>query len=302
LPEDIVTDSDDIAADDSAPRSEPDGPTQDSADKSGSAGHAEVLDPNVIDPEQAFGPQETDEAAAASLRRDAAQHRPRSTSPPSRPRPDRRLASDESLELDTSHEIASEVEYQSEGARGMSRLEKLGLEQMLERGARRGGRLKWVVVILVVAVAVGGGFFWVTKAPEDYQPGALLETYLIFPVTDWMAGDLDRYSSEGIFAAIEGTGWETWEPEGVIDTPEQREVRQTFANDGSLVRVSVHHTDSRARVREILEQVELPARAMMFDKKAVVIRPEAGADEDLVDGLVLVLERYREMVEEEDGS
>ncbi len=285
---------------------------------------SDVIDPNVVEFGDTSGDplvDDDDDAAVAALRADAAeQSRADTRGPRGAERPQLALGdvdADE-LDVDVSREMAitgndyrsghrrDEETDQRETDQKVSELTMLGVEQMLSRDADRGGR-RWLVAAVAVAVLAAflGGGYWLYEhfSSEGVTAESLtdkVERAVVIPVEDWWAGDRDRFSVQGLLTVIEGAGWQPRDEAGTVETSDRREVRQTYHRDGARIDTVIHDTPERADARMVLEKVDLPARALLFDTKVVVLRPGPDTDPETMDGVVTLLRRYHEMIVEEE--
>ncbi|MFP4597794.1 MAG: hypothetical protein ACLFVJ_06060 [Persicimonas sp.] len=188
----------------------------------------------------------------------------------------------------------------------VSDLTMLGVEHMLGQNADRGGR-RWLVPAVAVALLAAflGGGYWLYEhyAGEGGMTmdsvSQSVERSVVIPIEDWWAGDRERFSTRGLQTVIEGAGWQPRGEAGTVETNDRREVRQTYHRDGARLDTVIHDTPERADARAILEQVDLPARALLFDTKVVVLRPGPDTHPDEMDGVIALLARYHEMILDE---
>ncbi|QDG53241.1 hypothetical protein FIV42_21570 [Persicimonas caeni] len=189
----------------------------------------------------------------------------------------------------------------------VSELTMMGVQEMLRRGERgEDKRHRWGcwAIILVVLLLVGSLGYYIHQRVDSLStvPEAAMDLandWVFHPVEDATAPDKDRFSIRGLQLLLEGAGWKPQDEPGVIDTPTTRKVMQRYRHEEHTVAVTIYDLQERSEVRDLLEQTDPPARAMMFDTKAVVLEPATEADAEYVEGLVMLLEEYRATVLEE---
>lgn len=186
----------------------------------------------------------------------------------------------------------------------LSQLTMMGVERMLERGERDEDRRHrwgcWAIVLAFTAGLTVGGYFLYRQAGSlaqlPHEAATLINKWVIYPLQDSMAPDEDRFSIVGLRRVFEGANWQAQGRPEVIVEPTRRQTTQRYRHKGYRVRAIFYDLEERSDVRGLLERVEPPARAVMFDTKAVVIEPVTEADADAAEGLEMLFEAYRAQV------
>jgi hypothetical protein len=281
---------------------------------------SELIDPNLDETEEAFGHESPVDAsvgsAVAGLHEDRAKSAAAQTPRASAPAAPRKHADAvpglepdaDKVDLEPSVTPPSEPGEQDKsdgGGAEVSELTMLGVEEMLRRSERdgeRGWRVGWIVAALIVVAGAGGlGFLLYRDAgsasavPEAADK--LAKEWVINPVSD-AVGPEDRFSIRGLQLAIETADWRPVGQEGSVETTSTRSVRQTYGYKNHRVHATFHDLSDRAAARALAARTELPARAVRCDTKVVVLAPAVQADNEYVEGLVMLLENYRSAVVE----
>jgi hypothetical protein len=279
-----------------------------------------LIDPNLSETREAFG-SETDAdasvgAAAAALQEDreksAATESPRASAPAARrknvdPVPglepeDGNLGIEPSVARSPEHS-EDESPTQDETNEKVSELTMLGVEQMLrrsERGGDRRWRWGWIVTIVAALAVLGGLGFLLHRHAGSFSamPQAaeeLANEWIVYPADDAMAPE-DRFSIRGLQLAVETGGWRPEGQESVIETTTDNKVMQTYARENIRIHAAFHDLGDRAEARKLVARTELPARPVRCDTKVVVLEPATASQADHVEGLALLLEKYRQAV------
>ncbi|MGM0557466.1 MAG: serine/threonine protein kinase [Myxococcota bacterium] len=181
------------------------------------------------------------------------------------------------------------------------------IEHMLESGERsqdRWHRLKWIAFLLLVVLA-GGAVAAFVFAPPYWQSRLGLtdlreagERAVVHPVQDRVAPEHSEVSAEGIFQVVEQSGWEPASKRGDIQTDDMHGWTQDYSLEGTDIRVEVSRFETRKQARRRLDAVSRPNRGIRFARRVTILKPLSGEDSPEVEGLQMMLEEYRSMVDE----
>ncbi len=109
-------------------------------------------------------------------------------------------------------------------------------------------------------------------------------------------------SSQALWEVVQSGGWSEFGTAQVIDLDSQQRVTRKFRLDDEHLQVTIHSYKSANGPKTVLEETELPARALQFDNKIVVIEPLTDGAKPRVDKLAERLRKFRELLDEQDGE
>lgn len=172
---------------------------------------------------------------------------------------------------------------------------------MATSGDSSGGgwrRVGTILVVLVVLAVLGYAFLGNRRVKNLFGVDVerVFETYVT-------SSDGARYSTEGIFRAVETDGWVPTGASGRVETDGREAFVQKFERDNLQVTVQVVPFESKEPASKYADGVEKPRRAVQFDRKVAVLELH-GSDRPSTSGpfqsLVQQLRDYRRMVGESE--
>lgn len=304
-----------MSADDSNEHTDSDGAGSSKTHGSGDQGESrwpgrgsddEVLDPNLVDMES---PEEVDdglEAAVANLRdareevheEDVQRRRERRDLELERESEDIPLAVDPTEARDTSDRSDEELLEPGPAHRGRRPQSRGWLAGLVS-----GSVPPWLTsLVLVVACSAGAATIWLHLDASDHDRSfyASFEDRIVIPIQDLIAGDADRFSTEGITLVIEDLGWEERSGEVTAETRHGTQVQKRYRDgDGGEIQARIYHAGSHADARKLAEEeLEERDRVVRFDTRVVEIVPVADTPEERALQIVDRLEQFHDMVAE----
>lgn len=106
-------------------------------------------------------------------------------------------------------------------------------------------------------------------------------------------------SAQALLEVIRSGGWQEFGHPEVFDLGSQQRVVRKFRRNGEHIRVTLHSFKSAEKTQPALEQAELPARAVQFDNKVVVIEPITKGSTEMVDPLADRLRKFKNLLDEQ---
>jgi serine/threonine protein kinase len=181
------------------------------------------------------------------------------------------------------------------------------IEAMLasgERKADRWHRIKWIGLLLLLML-VGTTVAVFVFAPPYWQSRLGLtalrdtgERTFVHPVQDRVAPEHAEVSAEGIFQVVAHSGWSPVSKRGELQSDQMYGWTQDFSLEDKRVRIDVFRFDTRKAARVRLDTVSAPNRGVRFAKRVAILKPLDSKDSPKVEGLQMMLEEYRDMVDE----
>jgi hypothetical protein len=167
-------------------------------------------------------------------------------------------------------------------------------------------------VFLAIAVTLVS-WFVLSDEQENARSGGSDATVESSPTTgpkellDGMSDD-DAASSQALLEVVRSADWKEFGQPEAIDLGSKLQVARKFRRpqDGRQqdrhIQITIHTLKSEGAAQAVLEATALPARAVQFDNKVIVVEPITDATKAMVAPLADRLRTFREVLDEQETS
>lgn len=292
-------------ASDGSPPDKPEESSQ-SDEWPGIGDESDLLDPNLVDIERPDEIDEGLEAAVANLRDARAEVHDRDVQKRREQRDAKALEEQADIPLAVDpHEIHDRSNHPSDEEvlrRGQGRPSS----KRRSKGRRDGALSKWVTyIVLACAISWGSTTVWLhlDASKHDRSFAESFDKRIVVAIEDAIAGESDRFSTEGIEIAIVDLGWEPKGGEVTTETKHGTRLQKRYQKGDDEVEVFTYLTSSHADARKLAEE-ELDAtdRVVRFDTKVVEVVPIADTSDERVMQVVDRLEQFHKLIAEKSAD
>ncbi|QDG52793.1 hypothetical protein FIV42_19205 [Persicimonas caeni] len=133
------------------------------------------------------------------------------------------------------------------------------------------------------------------ESTADEQPADDVE-----PREALNAPESSGVSSQAILEVVQSGGWVEFGQPEVIDLKSQQQITRKFRRHDEHIAVTIHSHKDDDGAQAVMEKTDLPARAIQFEHKVVVVEPLTAGAKPKVEQLADRLRRFRDLLGEQD--